>query len=200
MQVVWFSVILQGNVAFQWAIFHGGLVELYVHDIFTVEVHLKVVSLAGHDHLVPLARFLRHVLGRSHRADDATVIVVPHLVVGFAGGVEYLTLNSRFYGILGVADAEIYAAVAAFGIFVLHLQNEVLVFLFGREVGIVALPTFFSGARMDEQGSVLLRNPVARGIPIGEILAIIKTDEAVLVLVMFSNEGSRHKDYRGDSE
>ena len=51
MEVVGFSVILQGNVTFQRAIADsrlfsfGFFVELYVHDVFTVEVHLKVYPL-----------------------------------------------------------------------------------------------------------------------------------------------------------
>ena len=186
-------MILKGYVAFQRAIADTGLfsfaffIELMVDDLFTVQLDLKMVSLAGHYHLVPFTGLLRHVLGRPHRAYDAAVVVVPHLVVGFAGGVEDLALDTCFYGILWITDAEIDAAVAAFGILVLHLQNEVLVFLFGREVGIIALPTLFARARMDEEGTVLLRNPIPRRFPTGQVLAVVKGDETVFSLVVFGD-------------
>ena len=134
MQVVGFPVILQGNVSFQGTVADAGifpftlLVELVVDDLLTVEVHLEVVALAGNDHLVPFSRLLGHVLGWPDRADNAAMIVVAHLLVGFAVRVQNLALNAGLYRILGVADAEIYTAVSAFGILVFDLEDEVLVF------------------------------------------------------------------------
>ena len=58
MEVVGLPVILKGNVTFHRTIADAGifsfalLVELVVDDLFTVEVHLQVVALAGNDHLV----------------------------------------------------------------------------------------------------------------------------------------------------
>ena len=192
-EVVGFPVILQGNVSFRRAVTDAGLfsfaflVELMVDDLLAIELDLKVVTLAGYDHLVPFSRLLGHILGRPDRADDAPMIVMAHLVVGLAGRVEDLALDTCFYGILWIADAEIDAAVAAFGILVFHLENEILVLLFGRELGIVALPTLFAGARMNKQGTVLLRNPIARRFPTSQILAVVKGDKTVLSLVVFGD-------------
>ena len=135
-KVVGFPVILQGNVSFQGAVADAGLFpfaflfELMVDDFLAVEVHLEVVALAGYDHLVPFSRLLRHVLGRPDRADNTAMIVVAHLVVGLAEGVQNLALNTCLNGILGVADAEVYTAVSTLGILVLHIKNEVLVLFF----------------------------------------------------------------------
>ena len=155
-----------------------------------------MVSLAGHDHFVPLAWLLRHILGGADGAYDTTMIMVPHLVVCFAVGVEDLALDPRFHGVLWVSDAEIDAAVTAFGILVFDLENEVLVLLFGGKVGIVALPAFFSGTRMNQKGTVLLRDPIARRFPTGQVLAVVKGDETVLVLFMMLAENGQSQQGR----
>ena len=95
-----------------------------------------------------------------------------------------MALDSGFYGILGVTDAEVDSAVATFRILVFHLENEIFVFLFGGQVVVVALPTFFARAGLDEERAILLREPVARGFPSGQVLAVVEGDESVLALVV----------------
>ena len=83
-------MILQGNVPLQRAVCNARelsfplSVELVVDDVFPVKVDLKVVSFAGHDHLVPFPWLLRHVLGRANRTNDPAVVMVSHLRVWFA--------------------------------------------------------------------------------------------------------------------
>ena len=89
-QVVGFPVILKRDVSLRRTVTHPGvfpfafLVELVVDDLLAVEIHLEVVSLAGNNHLVPLAGFLRHIPGRPDRSDNAAMIVMTHLVVGLS--------------------------------------------------------------------------------------------------------------------
>jgi hypothetical protein len=51
---------------------------------------------------------------------------------------------------------------------------------------------------LDEERTILLRDPVARGFPSGQVLAVIKGDEFVFVFVMFAHgkgneDGSQNK-------
>ena len=80
-------MVLQGNVAFKRPVLNWSRL-VYIHDLLSVEVHLEVVkALTGDNHLVPLTGLLGHILGGADSADNSTVVMGGHLVVGLAIGV-----------------------------------------------------------------------------------------------------------------
>ena len=188
---------MRGTRKFTFAFF----VELVIDDLLAIEFDLQVRTLAGDDHTVPFTRFPGHVLGRPDGAYDAAVVMVTHLVVRLSGGIENLTLNARLDWILWVPDTEEHATVTSLWILVLHLEDEVLVFLFGNQVGIVSLPTSFSLAGLNEQGAIFLGEPVPSGVPVREILAVEQADETILTFfVMFSQNGKGQQSCPDEAE
>ena len=184
-------MILQGDVAFEWAVFHRAFVLLDVDDLFAVEHDLDILALTGQHHLVPFASGLAHVFAGGLGADDAAVVVVAHFVIGLAIAVEDLALDA--FGdrvdlvpvFAGVGDTEVQPAVALLRQLVLDREDEVFVLLRGVQIGLVALPATFALAGDDRKGAILLRDPVALGLPAGQILAVEQRDEAVVVRLGF---------------
>src|SRR5690606_34410337 len=95
-----------------------------------------------------------------------------------AVGVEELHLEARGGGIDVVGAAEVEARVAAGGVLEFEIDGEIAVFAGQPEVVPVAVPTGLALARGEQERAVGLDLPVAFGLELREILAVVESLES----------------------
>ena len=63
-------------------------------------------------HPIPFSWFFGHIKPWSNSADYATMVMMPHLIIGFSCGIKNLAFDSRFHWVLRVPDSKKYSAIS----------------------------------------------------------------------------------------
>ena len=136
-----------------------------INDFNPVEGDPQMMSLTIDHHVVPLTRFFGQVGPWAQGADDSSVIVMTHLLIGFTRGIKNLAFNPGLYRIFRIPNSKKYPAISLGRIFVFQFEDEITKFFFRDQIISVSLPTFLIGFRFNQQRSILLRKPVTSGLP-----------------------------------
>ena len=98
--------------------------------------------------------------------------------LGEAVRVEDLELDALRDGIERIGDAEEDAGVAGGLELEFEVEDEVAILALGEDIGVETLPAGLAGARLQRDGAVGVVDPVALGLPAGEVLPVEERHEA----------------------
>ena len=111
-------MILQTDMTDNRSVGHTGelafslFIQAVIYDFHAIKGNLEVMPPAFNYHPIPFSWFFGHILTRAYSADNATVVMMTHLIIGFSCGIKNLAFDTRFHWVFRVPDSKKYSAIS----------------------------------------------------------------------------------------